>query len=116
MDLTGWASVAMWRGGRCRRDDNRDVPAAPPCAAAHLLAELLVGGLAMTAAFHHSDPSSIWITATFAAVMSVVIAFFRSPYLKIGGGAPFSRPPSVTANPIRRPTDGQPAVPPHPLP
>jgi hypothetical protein len=73
----------------------------------------LVGGLIMAAAMGHSDPRQGLAMAAFAAIMSVMIAFFKSPYLKIGGTIYALSLDDRQPDP---PEDGEPAVPPVPRP
>jgi hypothetical protein len=73
----------------------------------------LVGGLMMVAAAGSVDPSLGLTMAGFSAVMSVMIAFFKSPYLKIGGTIYAVSLDDRQPDP---PEDGEPAKPPVPRP
>jgi hypothetical protein len=85
--MTGWSEVLLWLGFavialgmvggdflRGRRRQRR----------AYWLSWLL-GGAIMTVAVGHADGGDGLTMVGFSVAMSVMIAFFRTPYLKIGG-------------------------------
>ena len=76
-------------------------------------ASWLIGGLLMVAATGHSDPRSGLNMAAFAAAMSVMIAYLKSPYLKIGDKIYALSLDDRQPDP---PEDGEPARPPVPRP
>jgi hypothetical protein len=73
----------------------------------------LVGGLIMVAATGHSDVRQGLMIAAFAAVMSLMIAYFKSPYLKIGDTIYAVSLDDRQPDP---PDDGEPTRPPAPRP
>jgi hypothetical protein len=115
MDLTGWSAVGMWGGLAIVIIGMMTAAFLPHRHVQRRTYWLswLAGGLTMTAAAAHSGPRNAWTIAVFAAVMSVMIAFFRSPYLKIGGTI-FAL--SLSDRQPDPPRNGQPPAPPRPLP
>lgn len=73
----------------------------------------LIGGLIMVAATGRTDPQLALTMAGFSAGMSVMIAFLKSPYLKIGNTIYALSLDDRQPDP---PADGEPAQPPVPRP
>lgn len=115
MDMTRWTAIVYWGGAAVALGGMMASPFFPH---RHQQRRVywgcwLAGGAALTLAGEHAAPGQGWLFATMMAVSSVMIAFFKSPYIKIGGKIYSARLENREPDP---PRDGQPAPDPQPWP
>lgn len=115
MNLAGWTAVAYWSGAVIALGGMMASPFFPQ---RHHQRRVywgcwLVGGSVLTLVGEHAAPGQGWLFAAMMAVSSVTIAFFKSPYIKIGGRIYSARLDERQPDP---PRDGRPAPDPEPLP
>lgn len=115
MNLAGWTAVAYWSGVIIALGGMMASPFFPQ---RHQQRRVywgcwLVGGSVLTLVGEHAAPGQGWLFAVIMAVSSLMIAFFKSPYIKIGGRIYSARLDERQPDP---PRDGRPAPDPEPLP